>query len=91
MRGATFVVRVVTPDATETKVFSFPADIQAGSWLFEIGITGKDWAAERVHPVGWEVELRSAEGAVLARKTSFLWEKPDDRPEQRHKPAADGG
>jgi hypothetical protein len=91
VHGATFVVRVVTPDATATKVFSFPADIQGGSWLFEIGLTGKDWMAERVHPVAWEVELQSPDGTVLARKASFLWEKPDDRPEQRHKPGADGG
>jgi hypothetical protein len=84
VRGANFVVRVVTPDATETKVYNFPADIQGGSWLFEIGLTGKDWVLERLHPVAWEVELQAPDGAVLARKSSFLWEKPDDRPEQRH-------
>ncbi len=76
VHGATFVVRVVSPDATETKVFSFPAEVRAGSWIFEIGLTGKDWAAERVEPVAWDVELQSADGAVLAKKTSFLWEKP---------------
>jgi len=76
VRAAVFFVRVVTPEATETKVFSFPVDVQAGSWLFEIGLTGKDWAAEHVHPVAWEVELQSSDGQVLARKASFLWEKP---------------
>jgi hypothetical protein len=91
LRGLRLVVHVVTPDATETKVYSFPADIQAGSWLFEIGLTGKDWSAEHIQPVAWDVELQSPDGSVLARKASFLWEKPDDRPEQRHKPFADGG
>ncbi|HMD62218.1 MAG TPA: hypothetical protein VKG78_12335 [Opitutaceae bacterium] len=76
LRGASFVIRVVTPEATQTRVFSFPADVRAGSWLYEIGLTGKDWAAQHVHPVAWEVELQSADGAVLARKASFLWEKP---------------
>lgn len=74
--GATLVVRVVTPDATETKVFTFPAQVKAGSWLFEIGLTGKDWPAEHIEPVAWDVELQSADGTVLAKKTSFLWEKP---------------
>ncbi|HXQ80461.1 MAG TPA: hypothetical protein VN775_04060 [Opitutaceae bacterium] len=76
VRAAVFFVRVVTPEATETKVFSFPADVRVGSWLFEIGLTGKDWGAEHVHPVAWEVELQSSDGRVLARKASFLWEKP---------------
>jgi hypothetical protein len=74
--GAVFFVRVVTPEAKETKVFTFPADVRAGSWVFGIGLTGKDWAGEHVQPVAWEVELQSADGVVLARKTSFLWEKP---------------
>ncbi len=76
VHGATFVVRVITPDATETKVFSFPSEVKGGSWLYEIGLTGKDWAAEHIQPVAWDVELQSADGTVLARKTSFLWEKP---------------
>ena len=50
--------------------------VKAGSWLFEIGLTGKDWPAEHVEPVAWEVELQSADGTVLAKKASFLWEKP---------------
>jgi len=76
VRGAAFFVRVVTPESTETKVFSFPTDVKAGSWLYELGLTGKDWAGEHVQPVAWDVELQSADGRVLAKKTSFLWEKP---------------
>jgi len=74
--GATFVVRVVTPEATDTKVFRFTANILAGSWLYDIGLTGKDWMAAKVRPVAWEVELQSPSGEVVARKASFLWEKP---------------
>ena len=75
-RGSAFVVRVITPDSTDTKVFSFPAEVRQGSWLYDLGLTGRDWAGARVRPVAWEVELRSASGEVLARKASFLWEKP---------------
>jgi len=74
--GATFVIRVVTPDSTDTRVFRFAADIRKGSWLYDLGLTGKDWMAANVRPVAWEVELQSPAGEVLARKASFLWEKP---------------
>lgn len=76
VHGATFVIRVISPDATDTRVFNFPAEIPAGSQLFEIGLTGKDWAGARVMPVAWEIELNTADGRLLARKSSFLWEKP---------------
>ncbi len=75
-RGANFVVRVISPDAPQTKVYNFPANIKAGSWLYEIGLTGKDWGTGRIHPVAWDVELQTADGTVVARKASFLWEKP---------------
>jgi len=74
--SATFTVRVVKPDSVETRVYAFPAAVPAGSRLFEIGLTGADWAGPRVQPVAWEVELRSADGALLAETSSFLWEKP---------------
>ena len=75
-RGSAFVLRVITPDSTDTKTFTFPAQVREGSWLYDIGLTGKDWTGARVRPVAWEVELLSATGQVLARKASFLWEMP---------------
>jgi hypothetical protein len=74
--GTSFVVRVISPDAIVTRVFSFFADVPHGSHLFEIGLTGKDWPGARVAPVAWEVELQDASGQVLVRQESFLWEKP---------------
>lgn len=73
--GATFVLRVISPESIEVREFSFPAVVPSGSRLFEIGLTGKDWPGVRVQPVAWELELRAADGSVLARKVSFLWEK----------------
>ena len=76
LAGATFTVRVIRPDSTETRVYSFPAGVPAGSHLFEIGLTGSDWKSSGVMPVAWEVELDSSDGRVLAETSSFLWEKP---------------
>ena len=76
LKGATFVVRVISPESTATHVYNFPAEIPGGSQLFEIGLTGTDWAGAKTEPVAWEVELHTADGRVLAQKSSFLWEKP---------------
>ncbi len=77
LRGATFVLRVVTADAVDAKIYSFPATVPGGSKLFEIGLTGSDWKGQRFQPLAWEVELDAADGRILARKTSYLWERPD--------------
>ena len=76
LKGATFVVRVISPESTATRVYSFPAAINGGSHLFEIGLTGTDWEGAKTAPVAWNVELHAADGSVLAGKSSFLWEKP---------------
>ncbi len=83
LAGATFVLRVISPESIDVRVFNFTADIPRGSRLFEIGLTGKDWAGARVQPVAWEIEVHAADGRVIARKASFLWEKP------AHSPGAD--
>jgi hypothetical protein len=77
VEGATFVLRVISPGSIDTRVFTFPAIVPAGTRLFEIGLTGKDWPGARVQPVAWEVELRASDGSLLASKASFLWEKPE--------------
>jgi hypothetical protein len=77
VNGATFVVRVITLESVDTKTYNFPSAVPGGSHLFEIGLTGADWTAPRAQPVAWEVELDASDGRVLARKTSYLWEKPD--------------
>ncbi|MGA2691606.1 MAG: hypothetical protein ABSF76_04510 [Opitutaceae bacterium] len=74
--GATLVLRVISPESTDTRVFTFPASIPSGSWLFQVGLTGKDWAGPHIQPVAWEIEVHGADGGLLAKKSSFLWEKP---------------
>jgi hypothetical protein len=76
VNGAAFVLRIITLTSVETKTFTFPSAVPGGSRLFEIGLTGSDWTDVHGEPVAWELELEGADGHVLARKTSFLWEKP---------------
>ena len=75
-KGAIFTVRVISPESTATRVFTFPADIPGGAQLFEIGLTGTDWAGAKTEPVAWNVELHAPDGRVIAQESSFLWEKP---------------
>ena len=45
--------------------------------MFNVGLTGDDWAGPKVHPVAWKIEVVTADGRVLGVAKSFLWEKPD--------------
>jgi hypothetical protein len=75
-RDCKIVVRVISPDSIDPRVFTFPVQVHAGSRLFVVGITGTDWPLIRLVPVAWDVELQAPDGSVLAKKSSFLWEKP---------------
>ena len=77
INGATFVVRVIAPDSTDTRIYRFPADVPKGSRLFEIGLTGTDWGGQHVLPVAWDVELQAPDGRVLTERASFLWTRPE--------------
>jgi len=76
LMGARFVLHIITPASPEAEEFSFPADVGPGENVFEIGLTGPDWAGRRVHPVAWNLQLVAREGQPLAQTQSFLWEKP---------------
>jgi hypothetical protein len=75
-RDAKIVIRVISPDSIDPRVFTFPIQVPAKSRLFVVGLTGTDWPMIRVVPVAWDVELQAPDGTVLAKKVSFLWEKP---------------
>ena len=76
-RDLKIVIRVISPDSIDPRVFTFPVKVPAGSRLFVVGLTGDDWPMIRVVPVAWDVELQAPDGSMLAKKSSFLWEKPD--------------
>jgi hypothetical protein len=75
LQGAAFVIRIIAVGSVDTRVYRFPAEIPGGSRLFELGLTGRDWAGSKVQPTAWEVELDDSDGRILARQTSYLWEK----------------
>jgi hypothetical protein len=78
LERARLVVDVIRPDAPRPVQFVFPVEApKAGETVFDVGLTGADWPGGREsHPVAWRIELRGADGALLAQEKSFLWEKP---------------
>jgi len=73
--GLKFVLRIVTPQNPEPKTFTFPADLDAKETIFDLGVTGPDWADRKTHPVAWRLVIVSADGRELASQQSFLWSK----------------
>lgn len=73
--GARFVLHIIVPTSPDARSFTFPADVGPGEHVFELGLTGSDWAGEHAHPVAWRLDLLDAGGHELAWQQSFLWEK----------------
>ena len=72
-----FVLEIITPASPVPKTFTFPASLPARSHVFNLGLTGDDWAGEDVHPVAWRLRLLTAENRELATEQSFLWQMPN--------------
>jgi hypothetical protein len=77
LASAKVILSVITPDSPKTKAYTFPAALPAGDTVFNLGLTGADWAGEKIHPVAWKIEVVSTDGRLLGVQKSFLWEKPD--------------
>ncbi|MBI5426283.1 MAG: hypothetical protein HZA32_19585 [Opitutae bacterium] len=75
-RDIRFRLEVVTPGATQPRHFEFSAALPAGNQVYQLGLTGADWAANTISPMAWKLELVDADGKVLATEKSYLWEKP---------------
>jgi hypothetical protein len=76
LSNARFVLNVISPASPDPKETVFPVEVPRRSKVFQLGLTGPDWTNSEIHPVAWKLELRSADGQVLASAQSFLWEKP---------------
>ena len=79
LAAAKVIVYVITPDSPKIRSFTFTAPLPTGDTVFDLGLTGADWAGEKVHPVAWKVEVVTTEGRSLGAAKSFLWEKPDKK------------
>jgi hypothetical protein len=74
--AATFALQVVAPDSAVAKSYTFPVSVPPRETVYELGLTGTDWAGKDVHPVAWKLDLLSSDGKVLSTEQSFLWEMP---------------
>lgn len=72
-----FVLEIITPDSPQTKTYTFNTPLPSGSHVFNLGLTGKDWAGEKVQPVAWRLRLLDGDEQELATSQSFLWRMPD--------------
>lgn len=75
-REAKFVFQVVTPEATQPRVFRFSSTLPAGKAVHQFGLTGADWPDRTVDAMAWKLEIVDANGAPVAEAKSYLWEKP---------------
>ena len=67
---------LIAPDSPYPKTFLFPVAVPVGQTVYDLGLTGKDWAGKKAHPVAWQVQLVSDSGEILTAKESFLWDRP---------------
>jgi hypothetical protein len=75
--SAKLILSVITPASPHALVYTFPIVLPAGKTVFNLGLTGADWAGPKVHPVAWKIEIVATDGRLLGVAKSFLWEKPD--------------
>lgn len=74
---ARFVLDVITPDSPRARTYTFATKLAPGSHVYNLGLTGRDWAGPDVQPVAWRLRLVAGDGTELAEQRSFLWSMPD--------------
>lgn len=74
--AAKLILSLIKPDSPQVRVYAFPAPLAAGETVFNLGLTGADWAGPQAHPVAWKLKAFATDGTLLAVHKSFLWEKP---------------
>ncbi len=75
--NARFVLEIITQDSPQPKTYTFKTTLTAGSHVYNLGLTGKDWAGRDLQPVAWHLRLLTADERELAASQSFLWRMPD--------------
>jgi hypothetical protein len=74
--AAKIILSLIKPDAPQIRVYTFPIPLAAGHGVYNLGLTGADWAGKKVHPVAWKLEVVATDGTTLGVMKSYLWEKP---------------
>ncbi|HVZ65687.1 MAG TPA: hypothetical protein VG936_14070 [Lacunisphaera sp.] len=75
-QAATATLDIVRAGNAGTQTYSFQVSLGAGDTVFNLGLTGPDWADPKVDPVAWRLTFKGADGQTLATERSYLWEKP---------------
>ena len=75
--GAVFELHIISPTSPDAQLFTFKADLPAGSHAFNLGVTGTDWPGPKASAVAWFLTVRAPDGTELAQRQSFLWAMPD--------------
>ncbi|MFI5336511.1 MAG: hypothetical protein ACHQ5A_06985 [Opitutales bacterium] len=75
-RPIRFRLLVISPESTTPHPFHFTATLPARETVFNLGLTGADWASAKVNPVAWKLEVLDDSDHILATEQSYLWEKP---------------
>jgi hypothetical protein len=79
-RKVRFQVQLIEQGVPAPTTTVFPAELNAGSSVFQLGLTGAAWQDAKAQPVAWHIQvLADDDGRVLASEKSYLWEKPADR------------
>lgn len=74
--SAQAVLQVITPDTATPRIFKFPATLNAGKTMLNLGLTGADWPDLKINPVAWKLDLLTTDGQLIATEHSYLWENP---------------
>ncbi|MFI5356659.1 MAG: hypothetical protein ACHQ4G_04925 [Opitutales bacterium] len=74
--GAKFVLDIITPDSPHPKTYTFSTSLPSGEHVFNVGLTGNDWAGAKIKPVAWRLRLLAGDGRELTEYRSFLWSMP---------------
>ena len=77
LSGSNVLIQVVRSDQPQTESYKlgFPSGGKPGKEVL-LGITGKDWASQKIKPIAWRIEIRDTKGKLLAKRQSFLWGHP---------------
>lgn len=75
-RPVRFQLEFVEPGSGASRIQTFPAELAAGSQVFQLGLTGPQWQDPKAQPMAWHLRVLGAADEILAVEKSYLWEKP---------------
>lgn len=75
-RPVRFQLELIEPGTGASRTVVLPAELGAGSPVYQLGLTGLEWQDSKVQPVAWRLRVLGENDQVLATEKSYLWEKP---------------